>query len=142
MNVSDLMNPCVVSISQDESVALAARLLSRHNVGSLPVCDGSGALRGMVTDRDIVLRCIAPSKDPAQTSVSDIMSRSIVTVNPGDDAKRAGELMGAAQVRRLPVTENGRLVGIVSLGDMAKVTLLDDESRRALTEISSNLRER
>ena len=142
MKVSDIMNDSVVSISEDESVALASRLLSRHNVGSLPVCDGSGALRGMVTDRDIVLRCVATDRSPRETSVGEIMTRSLVTVNPGDDAGRAGELMGSAQVRRLPVTENGRLVGIVSLGDMAKVALLNDESGRALTQVSENLRMR
>ena len=142
MKVSDIMNGSVVSISEDESVALASRLLSRHNVGSLPVCDGTGALRGMVTDRDIVLRCVATGRSPRETSVGEIMSRSLVTVSPGDEAGRAGELMGTAQVRCLPVTEDGRLVGIVSLGDMAKVTLLDDASRKALTRISENLRER
>lgn len=142
MKVSDIMNDSVVSISEDESVALASRLLSRHNVGSLPVCDGTGALRGMVTDRDIVLRCIATDRSPRETRVGEIMSRSIVTVGPGDEAGRASELMGTAQVRRLPVTEGGKLVGIVSLGDMAKVTMLNDESGRALTRISENLRER
>ena len=136
------MNDSVVSISEDESVALASRLLSRHNVGSLPVCDGTGALRGMVTDRDIVLRCVATDRSPRETNVGEIMSRSLVTVGPGDDAERAGELMGTAQVRRLPVTEDGRLVGIVSLGDMANVTMLNDESRQALTRISENIRGR
>ncbi len=141
MKVADIMNDSVVSISEDETVALASRLLSRHNVGSLPVVDGGGALRGMVTDRDIVLRCVATGRSPRETSVGEIMSRSLVTVNPGDEAARAGELMGTAQVRRLPVTQEGRLVGIVSLGDMARVTMLNDESGRALTKISSNLRQ-
>ncbi len=141
MKVADIMNDSVVSISEDETVALASRLLSRHNVGALPVVDGGGALRGMVTDRDIVLRCVATGRSPRETSVGEIMSRSLVTVNPGDEAARAGRLMGAAQVRRLPVTQEGRLVGIVSLGDMARVTVLNEESGRALTKISSNLRQ-
>lgn len=67
MQVRDLMNPSVVSITPGESVALAARLLSRHNVGSLPVCGEDGHLRGIVTDRDIVTRCVAAEEDPAQT---------------------------------------------------------------------------
>lgn len=142
MKVSELMNPSVVSVSQDESVALAARLLSRHNVGSLPVRGPGGELRGMVTDRDIVLRCVAADAPPEITSVGEIMTRSVVTVNPEDDIGRASQLMGLAQVRRLPVTESGKLVGILSLGDMARVDICDAETSHALAEISSNLRDR
>ena len=142
MKVSELMNPSVISISQDESVALAARLLARHNVGSLPVVGAGGELRGMVTDRDIVLRCVAANSSPELTEVGDIMTRSVVTVNPGDDIRRASELMGIAQVRRLPVTDGGRLVGILALGDMARVDVCDAETSHALTEISSNMRDR
>ena len=67
MQVKDLMNPSVVTIEPASSAALAARLISRHNVGALPVCAGDGRLRGMVTDRDIVLRCTAAGEGPAQT---------------------------------------------------------------------------
>ena len=142
MLVSDIMNPETVTISPEETVALAARLLSRHNIGSLPVCGGDGEVRGILTDRDIVLRCVAADEDPETTPVSEIMSRSVITVNPGDDVRRASELMGLGQVRRLPVTENGKLVGVVSLGDMARISLCDMEAARALEEISSNLRDR
>lgn len=142
MKVSELMNPSVVTVSQDESVALAARLLSRNNVGSLPVRGPGGELRGMVTDRDIVLRCVAADAAPERTSVGEIMTRSVVTVSPGDDIQRASQLMGLAQVRRLPVTENGKLVGILSLGDMARVDVCDTETSRALTEISTNIKDR
>ena len=75
MEIKDLMNPSVVTIEPTASAALAARLLSRHNVGSLPVCGEDRRLRGMVTDRDIVLRCVAAEEDPAQTLVRDIMTR-------------------------------------------------------------------
>ena len=71
MEVRELMNPSVVTIEPTSSASLAARLISRHNVGSLPVCSSDGRLRGMVTDRDIVLRCIAAEEDPAQTMVRD-----------------------------------------------------------------------
>ena len=74
MRVRDLMNPSVVSITPEESAALAARLLSRHGLGALPVCGEDGSLRGIVTDRDIVLRCVAAEEDPAQTPVKQIMS--------------------------------------------------------------------
>ena len=84
MQVRDLMNPSVVSITPGESASLAARLLSRHNLGSLPVCGEDGGLRGIVTDRDIVLRCVAAEEDPAQTPVKDIMSRNCAVVSPDD----------------------------------------------------------
>ena len=120
MQVRDLMNPSVVSITPGESASLAARLLSRHNLGSLPVCGEDGGLRGIVTDRDIVLRCVAAEEDPAQTPVKDIMSRNCAVVSPDDDAREATRLMAARQVRRLPVLEDGRVVGMVSLGDLAR----------------------
>ena len=108
-------------------------------MGALPVCTPDGRLRGMVTDRDIVLRCVAAEEDPAQTPVRDIMTRSCTTVAPGDDCREATRLMSAQQVRRLPVVEDGRLVGIVSLADLAKSRRLDMEAAQALCEISENI---
>ena len=140
MQVRELMNPSVVSIAPEESAALAARLLSRHDLGALPVCAGDGRLRGMVTDRDIVLRCVAAEEDPARTPVGDIMSRSVTSVSPGDDARSALRLMSARQVRRLPVTEEGVVVGMVSLGDLAKCRQCNMEASKALSDISENVR--
>lgn len=85
MEVKELMNPSVVTIEPTASAALAARLISRHNVGALPVCGADRRLRGMVTDRDIVLRCVAAEEDPAQTLVRDIMTRGCASVSPRDD---------------------------------------------------------
>ena len=82
MQVRDIMNPHVVSIDPTESAALAARLLARHNVGSLPVCGSGGQLQGMVTDRDIVLRCVAAEEDPAQTLVRGICTISDPPLSP------------------------------------------------------------
>ena len=140
MQVRDFMNPSVVSITPGESASLAARLLSRHNVGSLPVCGEDGGLRGIVTDRDIVLRCVAAEEDPAQTPVKDIMSRNCAVVSPDDDAREATRLMAARQVRRLPVLEDGRVVGMVSLGDLARSHRCDMEASKALSEISENVK--
>ena len=140
MQVRDLMNPCVVSITPGESAALAARLLSRHNLGALPVCGSDGGLRGIVTDRDIVLRCVAAEEDPARTPVRDIMTRGCAAVSPGDDAREATRLMAARQVRRLPVVEEGRVVGMISLGDLARSQRFDLEASKALGEISEAVR--
>ena len=139
MEIKDLMNPSVVTIEPTASAALAARLLSRHNVGSLPVCGEDRRLRGMVTDRDIVLRCVAAEEDPAQTLVRDIMTRGCFTVAPEDDCREATRIMSARQVRRLPVVRQGRVVGIVSLGDLAKSHAFDMEASQALSEISENV---
>lgn len=140
MQVRDLMSQGVVSITPGESAALAARLLSRHNVGSLPVCGEDGRLRGIVTDRDIVLRCVAAEEDPSKVPVRDIMSRNCAVVSPNDDAREAGRMMAAAQVRRLPVTEEGKVVGMVSLGDLAVSQAYDMEASKALADISDNIK--
>ena len=140
MLVSDLMNPNVVSIAPDESAALAARLLRRHNIGSLPVCSLDGRIRGIVTDRDIVLRCVAAESDPEQTKVREIMSRGVVSVGPEADVREATRLMAHEQVRRLPVVDDGRVVGMLSIGDMAKNARFDMEAAKALAEISSNVK--
>lgn len=139
MQVCELMNPSVISISTTDSTALAARLLSRHNIGSLPVCTTDGRLRGIVTDRDIVLRCIAAEEDPAQTPVREVMTRGCYTVGPQDDCRQATQLMAARQVRRLPVVENGKLVGMLSLGDLSRSHRFDMEASQALSEISENV---
>ncbi len=140
MQVRDLMSQGVVSIDPGESAALAARLLARHNVGSLPVCGADGRLRGIVTDRDIVLRCIAAEEDPTRTPVGEIMTRNCAVVSPNDDTREASRIMAAAQVRRLPVTDEGKVVGMVSLGDLATSRVCDMEASKALTDISDNLR--
>ena len=140
MLISDIMNSDVVTVAPDDTVALAARLLARHNVGSLPVCGGDGRLRGIVTDRDIVLRCVAGGGSPSSTRVRDVMSRSVITVSPDDDAKRASELMSGGQVRRLPVVQGEKLVGMLALGDLAHTAACHDEAFRALADISENVR--
>ena len=139
MVVKELMTSGVVTVEPGSSAALAARLLSRHNVGALPVCSREGRLRGMVTDRDIILRCIAPEDDPAQTPVRDIMSRACAYTRPDMDCLQAGALMAQQQVRRLPVVEKGRVVGILTLSDLARCGRYDMEAARALSEISENV---
>ena len=142
MQVRDLMNPSVVSITPGESAALAARLLSRHNVGSLPVCGEDGRLRGIVTDRDIVTRCLAAGKSPEDTSVKEVMTNRVYVARPDMDVSLAACLMGGEQIRRLPVMENGKLCGMVSLGDLAEREESSIEAGDALTEISSHLSRR
>ena len=138
MKVSDIMSGRVVTIGQKEPVIAAARLLKRMNLGALPVTDDSGRLRGILTDRDIVLRCVAAGADPKTLEIREIMRRGVVTAAPGADVAEAARLMRGDQVRRLPVVDHGKLVGMVSLADMAR--RCDMEAAAALADISSNLR--
>ncbi len=140
MKVCDIMTGKVISMSQKEPVSAAARLMKRHNLGALPVCDDKGCLRGMVTDRDIVTRCVAMDLDPADTMLREIMTRGISTCSSQDDVGAAAEAMRRGQVRRLPVTEKGRLVGIVSLADIARWESFSMEAAQALGDISNNIR--
>ncbi|MCD8160340.1 MAG: CBS domain-containing protein [Clostridiales bacterium] len=140
MKLQDIMTKNVVSITPEESASLAARLLTRHNLGALPVCSYDGRLLGIVTDRDIVTRCVAADQDPHRVPVQDIMSRELETIGPEADPKAAARQMAAAQVRRLPVVQDGKVVGMVSLGDLATNRRCDTEAADALTEISENIR--
>lgn len=110
MKLKDIMSQTVIKIHPHESVAVAARLLANHNIGVLPVCDQNGELRGVVTDRDLVTRCIASNRAPEETKVQDVMTGRIVTATPNMDVAVAAYLMGREQVRRLPVIENGKLL--------------------------------
>ena len=139
MQVKDVMSPGPVTIQPEESAALAARLLSRHNIGFLPVCSPSGRLLGVVTDRDLVVRCVAAERDPAGLPVKKLMSRHPLSVAPEDDLRLAAERMARSQVRRLPVVEDGFLVGTVSLGDLARSGACEMEVSRALTAILSEI---
>ena len=140
MKVCDIMSSSVVSIDQNEPVSAAAKLLKQCNIGALPVCDGQKRLRGILTDRDIVTRCVAAGADPQETPISEIMSRGVITAGPFDDIGAAVKRMSGDQVRRLPVVDGGRLVGVLSLCDMARDANCDMEAAEALTEISSNFR--
>ena len=139
MEIRDIMTAPAIAVGQDESVAAAARLLKRYNLGALPVCDGSGRLRGMVTDRDIALRCFAMEEGGVHTRVSEIMSRGIVTAEPGDSVESAARTMAKERVRRLPVTEGGRLVGMISLCDMARRRECREVWTAAMQSISANV---
>lgn len=138
MQVKELMNQSVVSIDPQDSAQSAARLLARHNVGSLPVCGEDGGLRGMVTDRDIVLRCVAIEEDPAKTPVQKVMTRNCATIAPTADTREAARIMAARQIRRLPVVEDDKVVGMVSLGDLSLSHSCDMEAGAALSEISED----
>ena len=113
MKVKDCMSRNVVSVGAQEPVSVAARLMSRYNLGFLPVQGENGRLCGVLTDRDVVLRCVAAGKAAEQM-------RGVLSVEAGEDAAKAARLMSRAQLRRLPVTQNGKLTGMISVADFAR----------------------
>ena len=142
MKLRDVMTNPVIRIHPDETVAVAARTLTHYNIGILPVCGNDGRVCGLVTDRDLVTRCLASGRSPGNTSVRDVMTTKIISARPDMDASAAAGLMGREQIRRLPVLENGRLCGMVSLGDLSLREESSMEAGDALTEISSTLSKR
>lgn len=139
MKIREVMTDSVIQVGQEETVAVAARMLTRNNIGILPVCDQRGKLCGLVTDRDLVTRCVAAGQDPKITKVADVMTRQITWADPEMRTGVAAHLMGRLQVRRLPVVENGKLCGIVSLGDLAVCPETSLDAADALTDISDNV---
>ena len=139
MQIRELMSKSVVSITPEESAALAARLLTRHNLGMLPVCGQDGRLVGVVTDRDLVTRCLAAGQDPSRVPVEDIMTRELETLSPQEEVEAASARMAGCQVRRLPVVEEGKVVGVLSLADLARSRRYEAEAAQALCQISESL---
>ena len=140
MTVKDCMSTNVIAVSPQESVSVAARLMARHNVGALPVRAVDGSLCGMVTDRDMILRCVALDRRPENTAVSRVMSERVISVQPTASMYQAAQVMAKEQIRRLPVVEGRRLVGMVSLGDLCRREDYAMEAAEALCEITSNVK--
>ena len=139
MKIREVMSSSVIPIHPEETVAVAARSLTHYNIGAMPVCSADGQLCGVVTDRDIVTRCLAAGKDPANTRIREVMTAGVITAMPDMDTAVAAHLMGRQQVRRLPVVENGKLCGMVSLGDLARRVQSMQAAADALTGISGNI---
>jgi len=142
MKLRELMTNPVIRIHPDETVAVAARTLTHYNIGILPVCGGDGRICGLVTDRDLVTRCIASGRSPANTPIREVMTTQVISARPDMDASAAAGLMGREQIRRLPVVENGKLCGMVSLGDLAVQEESSLDAGDALSGISSSLSSR
>ena len=140
MKVQDVMTSHLITVDREETVAAAARLLSRHNIGALPVTSREGTLVGMLTDRDITVRCVAANYDPNITRVRTVMSTGAVTVPAEETTVNAAKLMGRRQLRRLPVTSNGKLVGMLSQGDFAASADYSVEAAQAFLEVFDPVR--
>jgi CBS domain-containing protein len=139
MNIRDIMTPNPRTVSPDDSIESAARIMRDEDTGAVPVVQ-DGRPVGMLTDRDIVIRVVA--EGGRAQSVREIVSGRVISVSPDATTREATDLMSEHQIRRLPVVENERLVGIVSLGDLAVKEAKDRRVGDTLQSISEGVKER
>jgi CBS domain-containing protein len=130
--VNEVMTPVPVAVPPDTSLAEVGDLMRQHGIGDVLVVH-EGRLRGLVTDRDIVIRAVAAQRDVSGTTAADICSTNMITVAPGEDAGEAVRLMREHAVRRIPVVDGDRPIGMVSIGDQA----VQRDERSALADISA-----
>ncbi|MGW2371081.1 CBS domain-containing protein [Kitasatospora sp. NPDC001683] len=134
--IKEIMTPAPVTVPRLASVRDAARWMRDTAIGDVLVSDdvsGDGRLLGLVTDRDLVVRVLAAGLDPDSTNVGDVCSSQLVSVAPDDDVGHAVDLMRRHALRRLPVLDDGRAVGVVSIGDLA----MERDPDSALADISA-----
>ncbi len=118
----------VVTIDPEASVGDAVRLLAKHGIGAVLVCDGDGGIVGVLSERDIVRALVDAAAPLLERPVSDLMTRDVVTVRPGDDIASVMSVMTAHRIRHLPVLdERGRLSGLISIGDVVKQRIAEAE---------------
>lgn len=120
MKVKEYMCQDVCCVKPETKIQEVAKIMSQNHIGCVPVCDNNNCICGIITDRDVLLRCVACDKDVNQTQVKDIMTQNVCTCKEDDEMLNAETKMGQNQVRRLPVCDNqNRVVGILTLGDLA-----------------------
>jgi CBS domain-containing protein len=129
--VREVMTENPVVLPKDASIVEAARLMRDHGIGDVIVVDGDRA-EGIVTDRDIVVRAIAEGTPPDSVKVEDVVSGDLAAVTPDDSVERAIALMREKAIRRVPVVESGKPVGVISIGDLA----IERDADSALADIS------
>lgn len=131
--MSDVMTPNPQALPESTTAREAAEAMRANDIGDVLVTDDNGRIAGILTDRDLVVRVIAEGRDPRVTSIGDVASRALTAVAPDDPVDRAVQIMREKAIRRLPVVEKGKVVGIVSIGDLA----LDRDPDSALADISA-----
>src|SRR4051812_20957654 len=138
MKVQEIMTVEVATATPDTTLEDVATMMRDEDTGAIPVVDGD-EITGIITDRDIVIRAIAEGKDPVETTVEDILTGNLETIEPDTDVEEAAQMMSRRQIRRLPVVENGRLIGMLSLGDIA-VKEHSETAGEALEDVSEGVK--
>jgi CBS domain-containing protein len=131
--IRDVMTTNPETLPESTTVREAAETMRANDIGDVVIVDDNGAISGILTDRDIVVRVVAEGRDPRATRIGDIASRELTAVSPDDPVDRAVQFMRERAIRRLPVVDKGKPVGIVSIGDLA----LDRDPDSALADISA-----
>jgi len=122
VKVREAMAKTVTSAKKSDKVIDVAKKMKQQDAGFMPVLENGGTVIGVITDRDIVIRCIAEGHDPRGETAEHLMSRQVTIIAPDDDIEEAGRAMQREAIRRLPVAENGRLVGVLSHGNLVQAT--------------------
>lgn len=122
MNVKECMNTNVCYCTPGTKISEVAKLMKMNHIGCIPVCNDSKEVVGLVTDRDIILRSVACDKDANTTPVSDIMTCNVCCCDCNNDVTEATNLMSELQVRRIPIVEENKIIGILTLGDIVNET--------------------
>jgi CBS domain-containing protein len=135
MKAKEVMTTDPATLGPEATLGEAATLMRQEDCGSIPIVDG-GRLVGIVTDRDIVIRAVATGKDPRSTKVSEVMSADPVCISPDTDVAEAASVMADRQIRRLPVVEDGKLAGILVIGQIARREPDEQQTGETLKEIS------
>ncbi|MEJ9212115.1 CBS domain-containing protein [Bacillus smithii] len=133
MKVRDIMSSNIESCSSQDSLQTVASKMKQLNIGALPVVE-NGQVTGMITDRDVTIRAVADNN--ANKNVEQVMTHNVVSVSPDASVEEAAQLMAQHQIRRLPVVENGQIVGMVALGDLSVSEQSNEKAGEALTQIS------
>lgn len=130
----EIMNSGIQTLTDDQTLAEAATLMRDLGVGSLPVQSAEGALTGIITDRDIVVRACAEGRDLASTRAGELAQGIISTIGPDEPVETIVDLMGTQQVKRMPVVENGTVIGIISESDLAR-NVAEDQINHFVTMV-------
>jgi CBS domain-containing protein len=133
--VRDAMTPNPRTVNESDSVVEAARIMEAEDIGSIPVVDRDGILLGMITDRDIAIRAVGAGRDPRTTTVGDVATKQVSPAYPDEPLDEALEQMVYRQVRRLPVIEDDRVIGILAQADMVH-ELKPKEAGKLVDQIS------
>jgi len=136
MNIGKLMVKNVITLQKDSSVHEAVGLLNKNKIGCIVVVD-NGNIAGIVTERDLLERVLEKCRNPKETLVSEIMTRNVITGTPDMDTLDATRLMFKLKVKKLPITEGNRLVGIITLTDIARATSVDEKTIELIEQLSN-----
>jgi CBS domain-containing protein len=137
MKIEELMVKDVITLEADASVYDAVKLLNKHKIGCLVVVREGNQILGIMTERDLLERVLEECKDPKKTRVSEIMTKHVISGTPDMDLFEAARLMFKIKVKKLPITKDDRLIGIVTLTDIARATSVDEKTIEMIEKLSN-----